>query len=235
MRYLITGAGMLGRALDARLRAEGHETRLLDAAGGPGVITGDVRDLRSVMSAMAGVDGVFHTAAIHGFRDAAAHEFFDVNVAGTWTVLTAMDELGVRRLVHASTIGVYGAGGHVRIDDTTEPAPSPDPYNTSKRLAEQVVAYFADRLGIAAVCLRYGGFRELLVQRFNTLPPEWANSGAVVALDDAVTATVNAMARLPLPRPAYVVAPSAGDETTPYHVDASTTEADLGLTFTPVV
>jgi hypothetical protein len=53
-----------------------------------------------------------------------------------------------------------------------------------------------------------------------------------VELDDVVTANVRAMERLPLPRFGYVVAPTAGTDTSPYRIDASATVRDLGLTFT---
>lgn len=227
MRYAVTGAGMLGGAIASSLRADGHDVVLIDVVDGPGITHADLMDQAALRSAIDGVEGVFHTAALHGFRDAADTDYFDVNVAGTWRLLGAMAEAGVRRLVHSSTIGVYGEGPRVVVGPDSSPAPGTSPYNESKRLAEEIVRYFGARHRMDVVCLRYGAFRELLDRVFGTVPQEWAMSGAVVALDDLVIATRSAMDRLPLPRLGYVVAPTSSGST--YSVDASATESDLGV------
>lgn len=231
MRYVVTGAGMLGTAIAERLRRDGHDVVIVDVVNVSGVTRADLRDRSAIRDALAGADGVFHTAALHGFRDATDLDYFEVNVAGTWTLLDVMAELGIRRLVHSSTIGVYGEAAHIAIGPDTPTAASATPYNESKRIAEEVVAFFGRRHGIQAVCLRLGAFRELLERSFGEVPTEWADSGSVVALDDLVDATVNAMARLPLPRPAYVVVPSAAGIA--YEVDASATESDLSVSLRP--
>ncbi len=231
MRYVITGAGMLGSALAERLRGEAHTVVLVDRVPAPGVVEVDLRDRAAVGAVLEHADGVFHTAAVHGFREASDLEFFEVNVGGTWTLLDAMSDAGVPRLVHSSTIGVYGEGGRRVIGPDTPPGPASSPYNESKRIAEEVVRYFGARRGMHTVCLRYGAFRELLERTFGGIPGDWAASGAVVGLDDVVQATVAAMERLPLPRAAYVVAPSGSG--TAYRIDASATEADLGVSVRP--
>jgi nucleoside-diphosphate-sugar epimerase len=231
--YLVTGAGMVGGALVARLKEDGHDVRVLDTAP-PATFVADLRDRHSLDAAVQGVDGVFHTAALHGFRDAPPRDFFDVNVNGTWNLLEAMAAAGVRRLVHASTVGVYGERQPVVIGPDTPTGAEADVYGVTKMMAESAVRWFAEAHGIKAVALRYGGIVQTIVERYGELPEGWAASGAVVDLADVVEATARAMERLPLPRFAYVVAPSGGTATSPYRIDASATEADLDMAFSTV-
>lgn len=234
MHYLVTGAGVLGRALAQRLESDGHSCVLFDNKPGHGVRVVELTEPAAVRAALEPADGVFHTAAIHGFREATPIEFLEANVRGTWNLLDAMHDVGITRLVHSSTVGVYGeADERPRvIDADTSPNAAVDYYGTTKRMAEQVVTLLAPRYGIEAVSLRYGGFRQFLEATFGSLPAEWAASGAIVDLDDVVTANVHAMARLPLPRPAYLVIPPGGGDTSPYEVRSLAAEADLEFAFT---
>lgn len=229
MRYVVTGAGMLGTALAARLRNDGHSVVVVDVLQSDGVVQADLRDRDAMGAAVNGADGVFHTAALHGFHEAPELDYFESNVAGTWTLLAAMAQANVQRLVHSSTIGVYGTPATIGPD--TPAVVGGSPYDESKRIAEQIVEFFGVRHGIATVCLRYGAFRELLVRTFGEIPTDWGSSGAVVELDDVVESTIAAMHRLPLPRPAYIVAPTGSG--TVYTIDASATEADLGVRLRP--
>jgi nucleoside-diphosphate-sugar epimerase len=232
VKHLVTGAGMLGQALTARLRADGHEVVVVDRKPQADVVTVDLCDRAGIAPHLVGVDGVFHTAAVHGFREAPTLDFFEANVAATWNLCQAAADAGVRRFVHSSTVGVFGDAPSQQIDDDTVRGVAQSPYNLTKQLAEDVVAWFARTRGMHAVALRLGGFRELIERTYGELPAAWASSGGLVALADVVQAHVLAMERLPLPRPAYVVIPSGGTPLSPYHVDSTSTERDLGLRFT---
>ncbi|MGW0812461.1 NAD-dependent epimerase/dehydratase family protein [Streptomyces viridiviolaceus] len=110
MRVLVTGgAGFIGSHVMAALRAHGHEPVGYDVREDPGA---DVRDPVAVARALAGVDAVCHQAAMvglgTGFADAA--EYVSRNDLGTAVLLTAMAEAGVRRLVLAGSMVVYGEG-----------------------------------------------------------------------------------------------------------------------------
>ncbi|GGS69943.1 NAD-dependent epimerase/dehydratase family protein [Streptomyces cinerochromogenes] len=113
MRVLVTGgAGFIGSHVVEALRARGHEAVVFDVREDTGA---DVRDPVAVARALAGVDAVCHQAAMvglgTGFGDAA--EYVSRNDLGTAVLLSAMAEAGVRRLVLAGSMVVYGEGRYV--------------------------------------------------------------------------------------------------------------------------
>ncbi len=120
MRILITGAGgTLGTVLAPALAATGHEPVLFDIQplrSSYQFIQGDVREPEDARRAIAGVDLVVHTAAIHGIHlgDHSAQEFYDLNIGGTFNLWEAAAGAGVRGLVFSSTLAVYGQAGRPR-------------------------------------------------------------------------------------------------------------------------
>jgi len=138
VRLLVTGgAGFIGGAVVDAALAAGHEVRVLDSLradvhGGDPVIPagvdfvrGDVRDAATVAMALAGVDVVCHQAAKVGlgvdFSDAP--DYVSSNEFGTAVLLAGMAEAGVRRLVQASSMVVYGEGAYLGAGGATRPAP----------------------------------------------------------------------------------------------------------------
>ncbi|OZM82653.1 NAD(P)-dependent oxidoreductase [Pseudonocardia sp. MH-G8] len=126
MRVLITGgAGFVGSHVADRLAADGHDVLLLDAflpqahgdhgAGWPGEhegVVGDVRDADLLARLLPGVDAVCHQAAMvgHGVDPSDAPDYAAHNDLGTAVLLAAMYAAGVRRLVLAGSMVVYGEG-----------------------------------------------------------------------------------------------------------------------------
>lgn len=124
MRVLVTGgAGFIGSHIVTSLRRAGHEPVVLDALlpsahpvaperPAAEFVHADVRDAASVREALRGVDAVCHQAAMVGlgkdFADAPA--YVGCNDLGTAVLLAAMAEAGVRRLVLAGSMVVYGEG-----------------------------------------------------------------------------------------------------------------------------
>ncbi|MFF5138665.1 NAD-dependent epimerase/dehydratase family protein [Streptomyces sp. NPDC013157] len=110
MRVLVTGgAGFIGSHVVEALTARGHEPVVFDVRDDAGA---DVRSPVAVGRALAGVDAVCHQAAMVGlgvgFGDAA--EYVSRNDLGTAVLLSAMAEAGVRHLVLAGSMVVYGEG-----------------------------------------------------------------------------------------------------------------------------
>ncbi|MFF6772064.1 NAD-dependent epimerase/dehydratase family protein [Streptomyces sp. NPDC012637] len=124
MRVLVTGgAGFIGSHIVTALLAAGHDPVVLDAllpsahAAVPerppvGFTHADVRDAAEVRAALTGVDAVCHQAAMVGLgKDFAdAPDYVACNDLGTAVLLSQMAEAGVRRLVLAGSMVVYGEG-----------------------------------------------------------------------------------------------------------------------------
>jgi len=144
MRVLVTGgAGFIGSHIVDVLLGAGHDVRVLDsllpAAHGPGgqppegypdpaaeLVIGDVRDHATVLRVLSGVDAVCHQAAMVGLGVDLGDlpEYVANNDLGTAVVLHAMAATGVRRLVLASSMVVYGEG-HYTCPEHGEVRPGP--------------------------------------------------------------------------------------------------------------
>jgi len=126
MRVLVTGAaGFVGSHIAETIRAAGHEVRGMDSLapavhrGRPDyvsgdLVVGDVRDPAVVNEALYGADAVCHQAALVGLGLDLSDlpGYADVNVTGTAVLLEAMGRHGIRRLVFASSMVVYGEGAY---------------------------------------------------------------------------------------------------------------------------
>lgn len=116
MRLLITGgAGFIGSHIVTALRLRGHDPVVLDLvppAADAEFVRADVRDPEAVRAALRGVDAVCHQAAMVGLgKDFAdAPEYVSHNDLGTAVLLAAMADTGVRDLVLAGSMVVYGEG-----------------------------------------------------------------------------------------------------------------------------
>jgi len=152
----ITGiAGLVGANLVRALLSEGRQVRALihqDQRALQGLdiqhVPGDVCDPDSLRRAFAGVDVVYHLAALISLETSDQAQFEAVNVLGTRNVVNACLEAGVRRLVHLSSIhALEQAPFEVPVDENRPRALSAahPPYDRSKAAGELEV-----RRGIAA-------------------------------------------------------------------------------------
>lgn len=165
MNYLITGAaGFLGSALANHLAREGHQVRGLDdlSAGEPQALyddvhftRGDVNDRPKLWTLLQEVDCVYHLAARISVSESMLYprEYNAVNVGGTVSLMEAMRDVGVGRVVQISSGAVYGNQDEQPILESASPVPR-SPYAVSKLAAEYYVRTIGNLWGIETVCLR---------------------------------------------------------------------------------
>lgn len=165
MRYLITGAaGFLGSALANRLAAVDEVVLGLDdlSAGDANTLNpriqftvGDVNDRPKLWALLQRVDCVYHLAAKVSVQESVLYprEYNHVNVGGTVTLMEAMRDVGVRRVVFISSGTVYGNMPVQPVPETAIPNPR-SPYAVSKIAAEHYVKSIGSLWGIETVCLR---------------------------------------------------------------------------------
>jgi len=165
MRFLITGAaGFLGSGLANRLAAEGHTVLGVDdlSTGDPKALNsgvqftrGDVNDRPKLWTLMQGVDCVYHLAARVIVPESVLYprEYNQVNVGGTVTLMEAMRDVGVRRVVFISSGTVYGNQSVQPVKENAIPNPR-SPYAVSKLAAEYYTKTIGALWGIETVCLR---------------------------------------------------------------------------------
>jgi UDP-glucose 4-epimerase len=165
MRFLITGAaGFLGAPLANRLAAEGNTVVGLDdlSTGNPDrlspkvtFIRGDVNDRPKLWSLLQEVDCVYHLAARAIVPESVLYprEYTQVNVGGTVSLMEAMRDVGVRRVIFISSGSIYGNQSIQPLKETARPNPR-SPYAVSKLSAEYYVRTIGDLWGIETVCLR---------------------------------------------------------------------------------
>ena len=165
MNFLITGAaGFLGSALANQLAREGHQVRGLDdlSTGDPQSLApdvhftrGDVGDRPKLWTLLQEVDVVYHLAARVSVPESILYprDYNTVNVGGTVALMEAMRDVGVRRVVLASSGAVYGDAGEPPLVETAAPSPR-SPYAVSKLAAEFYVRTIGLLWGIETLSLR---------------------------------------------------------------------------------
>ncbi len=165
MNFLITGvAGFLGSALANHLAREGHQVRGLDdlSTGDPQLLSpdvhftrGDVNDRPKLWTLLQEVDCVYHLAARVSVPESVLYprEYNAVNVGGTVSLMEAMRDVGVRRVVLVSSGAIYGDQGEQPLRESVPPNPR-SPYAVSKLAAEYYVNTIGDLWKIETVSLR---------------------------------------------------------------------------------
>src|SRR5262249_31974999 len=117
---------------------------------------GDVLDRDSVSRALAGCEGVVHTAGIAHFRPRHEREMYEVNEGGVKVVLGAALDAGIRRAVLTSSTAAMGGALTPRVHDESTPANAEAlgiDYSMSKLRGEQAALELAGR-GLPVCALR---------------------------------------------------------------------------------
>lgn len=165
MNFLITGAaGFLGSALANQLAREGHHVRGLDnlSTGDPQALSpdviftrGDVNDRPKLWTLLQDIDCVYHLAARVSVPESILYpaEYNSVNVGGTVSLMEAVRDVGVRRIIFISSGAVYGDQQGQPLNESAIPNPL-SPYAVSKLAAENYVRTIGNLWGIETVNLR---------------------------------------------------------------------------------
>ena len=203
MNVLVTGSsGLVGSAAVGELRDSGHSA-----------VEYDLEDRRNILDAdtlratMRGCDAVVHAAALLGRAGDSDDQIVNVNLQGTWSVLSAAAASGVGRIAFVSSVDALGvfkgerAPDYLPLDDDHPRYPS-TPYGISKHLAEEMCRLVSASHGLSVVCLRPPGvwsedtYRWIQAQRAQRPEFEWDpfwEYGAFIDLGDLARACVRSV------------------------------------------
>ena len=173
IKVLVTGAGgFIGSHLSERLVAEGALVRgfiRYNSRGDVGrlawlapeiskqieIYRGDLRDSDAVLSAVRGMDMIYHLGALIAIPYSYVHprEVIETNVLGTLNLLSAVRELAIGRIFHTSTSEVYGTARYEPIDET-HPLQGQSPYSASKIGADKIAESFYNSFDLPVTIIR---------------------------------------------------------------------------------
>ncbi|MCH8965314.1 MAG: SDR family oxidoreductase, partial [Planctomycetes bacterium] len=194
--YLVTGgAGFIGSHIVRRLVADGHRVRILDNLSTGSMdkladvidraefIEGDLREQQDCQAACAGVEMVFHEAALPSVPRSVEdpQTFHANNIDGTFQLFLAAKEAGCRRIIYAASSSAYGDQPTQPKLETMLPAPL-SPYALNKLVGEYYARVFYESYGLETISLRY----------FNVFGPHQDPSSQYAA---AISAFVSAILR----------------------------------------
>ena len=168
MRVLVTGgAGYIGSVIVEKLALDGYTPVVYDSlvkghaaaipAGVP-FVQADVLDTETLRNTLRtyDIEAVIHMAGLIevGLSVTDPDRFFEVNVGGSISVVRAMVDAGVHRLVFSSTAALYGDAEVMPLTEDVPTCPT-NPYGESKLMVEQMLATVAPARGMICTALRY--------------------------------------------------------------------------------
>ncbi len=171
MKYVVTGgAGFIGSHIAEYLVDHGHDVTVIDNLFSgkkeniqnlidyPHLtyVQGSITDLYLLKKAFAGMDGIFHQAAIPSVPRSVQNPVAtnEANVNGTLRILVAAKDCNVKKVVYASSSSVYGDTPTLPKVESMTPNPK-SPYAVSKLAGEYYCRVFSEVYGIKTVALRY--------------------------------------------------------------------------------
>lgn len=166
-KILVTGSsGQLGREIVKQLKLRQYEVLGID------VVESDttnklinIRNNEQVKNITIGMDAIIHTAAIHGKHYELKYpreEFIETNINGTFNLLKACVENGVKKFLYTSTTSIYGKSmvnskEAVWVDENLIPAPR-DIYDITKLTAELLCQDYFEKENLETTILRVSRF-----------------------------------------------------------------------------
>jgi UDP-glucose 4-epimerase len=164
---IVGGAGYVGGHTVARLHAAGRPLVVLDDLStglaeripdGVPLVTASMHDRATVARTMVehGVTGVMHFAALKSVPESVRDplRYYHDNVGGMVSLLTAMTDVGVHRIVYSSSAAVYGVPPTAVVTEET-PAVPINPYGETKLIGEQLLRAAGRAHAISWLALRY--------------------------------------------------------------------------------
>jgi len=189
-KILVTGGcGFIGSHIVDKLLELGSEIIVLDDLSSGSLdnikhcqdkiefIEGDIRDQKLLDKVLEGVNYISHHAALRSVPKSVDNPFdyHDVNVTGTLNLYLKARDLGVKRIVYASSSSVYGERFDFPEKETDCPQPL-SPYAASKLVGEYYGYIFSKLYGLEVVALRYFnvyGPRQSLENQYAVVVPKF--------------------------------------------------------------
>ncbi len=168
MNVLVTGgAGYIGSVMTERLVAQGHHTVVYDSlelghreAVDPDAtfVQGFIQDKAKLVQTLRThhIEAVIHMAAYAMVGESVKHpqKYFSNNFVGGLTLLDAMLEVEVKKIVFSSTCATYGMPEKMPITEDTPQKPV-NPYGESKLAFERALRWYDEAYGLRSACMRY--------------------------------------------------------------------------------
>jgi len=159
------GCGFIGSHIVEKILEEGKEVIVFDdlsvgkknnISHSTEFIQGDIKDTKALKGAMQDVDVVFHNAAFVSIRGSfeKIRKDIETNCLGTLNVLEAASDAGVKKLIFASSMAVYGEPKNLPVAEN-HPLKPVSPYGYSKMIGEHYCKIFEEQRGLKTLCLRY--------------------------------------------------------------------------------
>jgi UDP-glucose 4-epimerase len=168
MRVMVTGgAGYIGSIVTEILLGDGHDVLVLDnlskghrdaVAAGASFVGADILDRELVTASLRdfACEAVIHMAAASLVGESVTNpaHYYRQNVVAGLSLLQAMRDAGVMRLVFSSTAAVYGEPQKQPIEET-DPTVRTNPYGETKLAFERVLRWYSTAYGLDSISLRY--------------------------------------------------------------------------------
>lgn len=176
MNVLVTGgAGYIGSVIVEQLIASGHQTVVVDnlsqgqrAAVHPAAafVQADLAERETLVATFEQhqIEAVIHLAASTSVGESVKNPvaYYHNNVTQGLALLDAIVQVGLKKLVFASSAAVYGEPEIIPVKETAPTLPT-NPYGETKLAFERALRWYEDAYGLRSICLRYfnvGGATE---------------------------------------------------------------------------